>query len=294
MDAVCDGAAKVTDAGTITSPDITEASGIVSSWGGAGDGVAGPWWVTNDSGDSARVFALDGSGRLLATVMLDGATARDWEDIAAGPPAVPNGRPQLYVGDIGNNAAMRSPSSARRNVRTYRFDEPVTPTTPTPDGKNSPIIHAATAAFTLTYPDRAHDAEALLVDPIDGDLVLITKDWARTGESQVYRVPGAATIAAGSTTVMERVGSVQMKPGQLVTAADVTQDGSVVALRSYGSVDLYRRPKGEPLWAAFSSTPCAGPRVFELQGESIGFAPGGGSYLTVAEGQQPTLHRTSP
>ena len=294
MDAVCDGSAKVSDAGTISSSAITEASGIVASWNGAGDGAKGPWWVHNDSGDSARVFAIDGSANLLATVELDGVEARDWEDIAVGPPVTPGGRAQLYVGDIGNNAAMRSPAGARRSVRIYRLDEPAVPSGPSSGPSSIHVVRADVTSFTLTYPDRAYDAEALLVDPIDGDLIIVTKDWASTGESQVFRVPGAATIAGGSTTVLEHVGSVSTGRGTLVTAADVTRDGSVVALRSYGGVDLYRRPKGEPLWAAFANTPCAGPRVSELQGESLGFAPDGRSYVTLAEGSRPTLHRTSP
>lgn len=294
LGAVCDGDAKVTDAGTVSSPDITEASGIVASWNGSGDGASGPWWVHNDSGDRARLFAVDGTGRLLATVELEGAEARDWEDIAVGPPASPGGPAQLYVGDIGNNAAMRSPTGARRSIRIYRLDEPSTPRAPAAGASTAPVEHARATGFTLTYPDRAYDAEALLVDPIDGDLIVVTKDWSATGESQVFRASGAATIPGGSTTALEHVGSVPTGQATLVTAADVTRDGSVVALRSYGAVQLYSRPPGAPLWAAFEKAPCAGPRVSELQGESIGFAPDGGSYLTLAEGSTPTLHRTSP
>jgi hypothetical protein len=105
---------------------------------------------------------------------------------------------------------------------------------------------------------------------------------------------GDAAAEDGSTTELELVGSVPLEPGTLVTAADVTRDGSLVALRSYGAVHLYERPAGEPLWAAFETTPCEGPVPTEQQGESLGFAPDGSSYLTVSEGEQQTLHRTTP
>lgn len=294
FDAVCGGSPEVTDTGTIDSPDITEASGLVASWANTGDGSTGAWWVHNDSGDVPRIFAIDVAGKLLAAVDLAGAEARDWEDIAIGPPSAPGAAAQLYVGDIGNNAMRTGDSSDRRSVRIYRLDEPAVPTTPPADGAEVPSLTAQVASFTLRYPDGPHDAEAMVIDPVTGDLYLITKDWGRTGRSLVFSVANPSAIKSGSTVTLQAVGEVPMEPGTLVTAADVTRDGSVVALRSYGAVDLYRRPADQPLSAAFETTPCEGPAVRELQGEALGFAPDGGSYLTVAEGFHPTLHRTSP
>jgi hypothetical protein len=293
IDALCGGAPSITDAGRIESPEIDEASGLVASWTGTGAGADGVWWVHNDSGDAARLFAVDGTGHLLATVELTGVEARDWEDIAIGPPARPGGPAQLYVGDIGNNAAMTDDPSARTSVRIHRLDEPEVPTTPSGDG-SAPVLRAPVSTFTLRYPDRPYDAEALLVDPVDGDLYLVTKDWTLTGTSQVFTVPDVAAIGDGASVEMTPVGTVPLESGTLVTAADITRDGSLVALRSYGAVDVYRRPEGEPVSAAFGTAPCGGPVPTEIQGESLGFAPDGGSYLTVSEGEHPVLHRTSP
>ena len=84
--------------GTIASPSVVEASGIAASWR-----VNGVWWVHNDSGDSARVFAIGSDGRDLGEFALSGATAVDWEDIVAGPgPAFAVS--YLYLADIGDNA----------------------------------------------------------------------------------------------------------------------------------------------------------------------------------------------
>ena len=42
-------------------------------------------YTHNDSGDSARFFAIDANtGRLNATLTVTGATSHDWEDIACG------------------------------------------------------------------------------------------------------------------------------------------------------------------------------------------------------------------
>lgn len=285
LDSICTGAPRITDSGTITSSAITEASGLVAS-----RTHPGVWWVHNDSGDAPTIYAIDDRGELLDTVALAGATARDWEDIAIGPGAGPDDPEVLYVGDIGDNAMLKDDvDAARKSLVVYRLDEPeVDPAAAA--GTARPAV--AVDALTFVYPDGPHDAEAMLVDPIDGDLLLVTKDWARLTESQVYRAP--AGLADGSTTTLEHVGSVTLDPGTLVTGADVSPDGSLVALRSYGAVDVYARPAGEPLWAAFDQTPCAGPVPTETQGEAIGFAADGGSYLTVSEGEQPVLHRTTP
>ena len=70
--------------------------------------------------------------------------------------------------------------------------------------------------------------------------------------------------------------------------------GRLIALRSYGAVDLYQRAAGKPSWSAFASTPCSGPRPDEAQGESVAFSADGDSYVTTSEGADPVLHRTAP
>ena len=54
----------------------------------------------NDSGDTARVFAIDRAGTTRAILSLPGVSAIDIEDIAIGP-GPDEWRPYLYLGDIG-------------------------------------------------------------------------------------------------------------------------------------------------------------------------------------------------
>ncbi len=323
LDAVCAGRSTVADVGTVTDADISEASGVVAGRRTSVGSDATPWWVHNDSGDAARVFAIDGSGAVLATVDLDGIQSGDFEDIAAGPGTARSEPPLLYVGDIGNNrvisgavgAAMAGAAGGgaggggaagggggggaaaggvRDVVRVHRFEEPEVPSTPAADPKAAPVLHLRPDTIVLRYPDGAHDAEAMLVDPLGGDLLVITKDWTLKGRAGVYRIGGIAELADGTNATLESVGTVELAPGELVTGADVTRDGTVVALRSYGAVHLYRRVPGQPLWSAFDGAACAGPVPDERQGESIGFAADGGSYMTLSEGKRPVLHLTAP
>ena len=169
----------------------------------------------------------------------------------------------------------------------YRFAEPAVGGAP---GQRAAVPDIDT--LNLTYPDGPHDAEALMVDPVDGDLVIITKDWTLAGSSGVYRAPG--DLADGSTSRVQRVATLTEPPATLVTAADVSPDGSIVAVRSYvtsGSTDGLRVSRCGPRSLA---EPCRAPVPTELQGESLGFAADGTAYLTLSEGKQPVLHRTAP
>ena len=58
------------------------------------------FWAHNDSGDVPRIFAIDRSGALRATVAVNVPAAVDWEDIAI------DGK-TIYIGDIGDNGAAR-------------------------------------------------------------------------------------------------------------------------------------------------------------------------------------------
>ncbi len=267
--AACGGSLVPTTPGVVAEPAVREASGIA-----AGRRNPGVWWVHNDSGDSARVFAMGDDGRALGQFTLAGAAARDWEDIAVGPGPVP-GVAYLHVGDIGDNSAVRP------SVVVYRVAEPAVPG---PVGTRS---LTGVEALTLTYPDGPRDAEALLVDPVSGDLFVIAKTW--TGRAGVYRAP--AGLAAGSSTVLTLVGTF---PLGIVTGADVTPLGDVVAVRTYGSVVLYRRAPGTGLGAAFAGPSCVGPSASEAQGEAVGFLPDGSGYLTVSEGAGVAIRRFAP
>ena len=85
---------------------ITELSGLAAS-----RKYPGLLWGHNDSGDLARIFAINERGETVATVNFDGLEARDWEDITfAGG--------WIYVGEIGDNFAVNE------NIVIYRLREP--------------------------------------------------------------------------------------------------------------------------------------------------------------------------
>jgi hypothetical protein len=273
LDAACNGTLVASTPGKVSNNAITELSGIVSS-----RRTNGVWWVHNDSGDSARLFAIGNDGRSLGEFHLAGTTATDWEDIGIGP-GPKAGVPYLYAADIGDNA------EARPSVQLYRVPEPaVDPTKPASAAKTLNGVDT----LTVTYPDGPHNAEAFFVDPMTGRLYIVSKQLGAAG---VYRAPAA--LAAGSTTKLQRVGKVDVGP--LVTAADITVRGDAIALRTYTSVRVFARTGNIPVEAALASKPCKGKTAVERQGEAIGFTRDGRGYVTASEGAHPALHRfTAP
>ncbi len=265
---MCAGAVHDTAAVAVASVDLVETSGLAASR--RFDGVL---WAHNDSGGEAEVFAVGADGADLGRYLVDGADAQDWEDMALG--AGPDGDDVLYLGDIGDNTASRS------SITVYRAPEPDA----APDTAGGTIT--GVEGLTLTYGDGPRDAEALLADPVTGDVFVVSKQWD-LGPSGVYRVPVEA--APGASITMERTADVSQPSPDLVTGGDVSADGSLVALRTYGSVLLWDRAPDQTVPEALTAEPCSAPVVAEAQGEAVAFSADGRGYVTISEGQNPVIN----
>lgn len=298
VDTVCSGDATVTDVGALGSDDIDEASGLAASRTNPGI-----WWTHNDSGGRPEIYGLDDSGALVAVVRLNGVRAKDWEDIAS--VVDDEGRERIYIADIGD--AIRG-AAARDHVTIHVIDAPVDDHDGgNHDGRNTaaaravaPTVFDVNATTTdLRYADGPRDAEALIVDPDDGALYIIDKGWSMAGDSGLYRVdlsdltPPGDPSAEVRTVTAERVADLDLPTATLITAADVSPDGSAIALRGYGIEALYRRAPGQTIADALTGERCVGPNVGEQQGEAIAFSADSSSYVTVAEGRGSVLHRVA-
>ncbi len=258
--------------GTVPAP-INEDSGLVASRNC--DGVL---WVHNDSGDVARVFAIDTQGQLLGTynIMESGTTtyapATDFEDIAIGP-GPETGVTYLFVGDIGDN------SSQRANIRVYRIAEPVAYTRQSASPVTKNLNQGEWTSITLEYPDGAHNAEGMFVEPSSGDLYIATKQSGTIGIYQATR----AQLESGTTVTMSLVRTMSLSPGELVTAAHISPTGGEILLKGYGWNRLWQRDTGQSIDDALGGTPIDIPLVSEVQGEAITFDGIGNDYYTHSE-----------
>jgi len=229
---------------------IAESSALAAS--SFDDGV----FTANDSGDSARFFKADARGDTVATYTLRGATNIDWEDMATGTDT--SGRPVLYFADIGDNSLQR------KEIEVYQ--------TPEPSGGSADV---AWIRYRFTYPDGAHDAEALLVDPRTRRMYIATKSLFG---GELYAAPETLTA-----TAVNMLSPVRTVPA-LTTSADFSPDGSRIVVLTY--LGAY--------WADDISGALHSFKVpLQSQAEAIAFSRDGASVLVGSEGLHSTVYRVA-
>ncbi len=248
--------------GTITEKSLAEISGLAAS-------RLSPsvFWLHNDSGDKARLYAVDAKGKLVAKVDVTGAENKDWEDIASGPGA--DGKPALYIADTGNNSGKRD------DLKIYRVREPRL-------GSEKKSTTETAETFPFSYPDGNHDCEAILVDPMNGQIYLITKTLK--SDCAVYRFP--LPLKAGQKVVVEKVGGQKIKSIaqlRMVTGGAVSPDGSRVAIRTYFGAFELQRTKGKAFGTIFDHEPTVITVPLMSQAEAIAYSTDSKSILLTSE-----------
>ncbi|PZX55544.1 hypothetical protein [Algoriphagus chordae] len=252
--------------GTITDSGLEEISGIACS-----RVLPGVMYVHNDSGGEAAVYLLDSMANKLGKIEFLGTRNRDWEDIAIGPGD--DGKTYIYVGDIGDNNA------AYEEIVIYRIPEP--------DGIY-PSSRTLPQKTTLKYPGGARDAESLMVDPISGDIFIVSK---RDSLNTLYRLP-ADKFGEGESELEELI----KLPFSSATAADISADGRQILVKNYLAIYYWKRKSGESVAQAMGREPILIPYTVEPQGEAIGFRPDGKVFYTLSEKRfnlDPVLYKYS-
>lgn len=270
-----------TQTGTIADPAVVEASGLVASRRNPG-----VFWTHNDNHGENRVFAVDGSGRSLGSVRLDGADPLNPEDLAIGP-----GRDSddaLYLADIGDNDATRA------SARVYRFDEPSVETL---RGGEVVLNRADYETFPLRYEKPSdpgttwsRNAEAMAIDPVTERLYVFEKEYNWIGGPRVawvysVDVHGLSESATNRLRPVVAVTSNIFTPDTAgFTGADVSADGRLVVAKNRLDVFTWVREPGETVEDALARAPksvCPGTSGV---GEAVAVLPDSSAYAMVREG----------
>ncbi|MEU1586531.1 hypothetical protein [Micromonospora sp. NPDC005710] len=234
---------------------LPELSGMVAT----DDGYV----VVNDGSDDEarrRIFFLDQRCAVVRAVAYP-SRPRDTEDLAVGRDGT------VWVADIGDN------DRSRTTVGVWRLAP----------GAKKPVLHR------MTYPDRPHDAEALVLDA-DGQPMIITKG----GSGTVFLYRPSTPLRPGATTPLASAGQVTLPTTTtsnpfsflgrgVVTGAATAPGGRRVVLRTYADAFEYDVPDGDVVKALTTGTPRITPLPDEPQGESITYSRDGRSLLTVSE-----------
>ncbi|ETK30800.1 hypothetical protein [Microbispora sp. ATCC PTA-5024] len=230
---------------------ITESSGLAVS--PTHDGIV---YTHNDSGDGPRIFAVGEDGRTRATFTIGGATARDWEGMAASvDPAT--GRGVLWIADIGDNL-----DGAWPYVTVYKVTEP--------RAMRDATLPAT--AYRLRYEGGGRNAEGVMVNPRTGRLYVVSKEMS----GSVYEAP--ARLSTNRVNVLRKVGPAPI----MATDAAYAPDGSGFVIRTYFSASVYSAPG--KLIAHVTMPPLQ-------QAESISYTRDGTALLTGSEGADSPVYR---
>lgn len=195
---------------TIDDSRIKESSGLAKS-----QKFDDLYWTVNDSSDSARIFGIDTDGDVKAVLKFK-AEVRDVEAIAVDREGT------IYIADIGDNTKTRD------MVEIY--------TIPEPDSLES-ADNVRYHRYDFKYPDGAHDAETLLVQPRTQRVFVVSKT-----------VFGGTVYAAPRQLSTDRTNRLRSfaRVGGLVTDGTFFPDGRHVLLRTYGTATIYTFPGFRP------------------------------------------------
>ncbi len=225
-------------AGRVTLPPIDEQSAIISS-----ALYPDTYWVLNDSGDKARLFAIHESGEVIIPPFLKkhyadsahvfqglpifGATNQDWETLA-------RLKDTLIIGDTGNNG------NARRDQALYFVLEP-----------NPKAVVGAHMLYRVpigfpdqkAWPPAEWDFDCEAVFTFQGNVYFLTKQRANQRINQpkpatrLYRLDSRKLNQVNTLTLL----SEKNRLGGWVTAADVSPDEKRLAV-------LVQHPVNSGIW----------------------------------------------
>jgi hypothetical protein len=230
--------------GHIRTSAVTESSGIAKS-----RKFENVYWTHNDSGDSARIFAIEATGKLIRVVYISRANNGDWEDIAT------DNQGQLYIGDFGNNTRRRI------DQKVYVIDEP----DPRAGDSKRPLNVPVKAVYPFRFPDGKFDCEAMFI--LGGRIYIVNKVYE--GKTGLYLMDNPVHA---KPNVLKRVSDVDELS---ITAADADPDGTRVALLSYNHLMVFNvpPPPASPLSGVRWSHPTGWAHT--KQAEAVCFDAGG-------------------
>jgi hypothetical protein len=273
------GATLAADSVELASKDLDELSGLAVS-----HADAGLLWGHNDTGGGPVLFRIGPAGEDLGATMLRDVQASDWEDIAAFDDA---GGPALLIADTGDNFGLRSYSTL------YAVRDP---------GRSG----EATLLWRLDfrYPDGTRDCEAVAVDPVAREILLVSK---RDVPPRLYRLPlpertppapqvaeflGLVAGLPEPPTLRERLARPLgpfLPPSP--TALDVARDGAAAVLVTQLNAYVYRRAPTASWAQAFARPGAVVPLPPLKQIEAAALSADGRELIVGSEGRPGRLAR---
>lgn len=273
----CDQPSELPDtqiAGLMIDRDLDEISGIAASR--REDGVL---WAIDDSGKPANLYAISHRGTRLGTFKIEGVKKTDWEDIAS---FELDGQPYLLIADTGDNGGIR------KTLSLHVVEEPQ-------DIEAGGTLKPAWS-IQFRWPDGARDCEAVAVDAVRNEVLLITKkrqppqlytlplradDGKKVPKTQTAKLAGTLAGVPQAKADERRDNPSMARLRSQVTAAGINPQRDAIAMMTYANLLVYPREASDT-WAQAVARPPLVVRMSLLpQPEAVTFSRGGkGIYAT--------------
>ena len=199
--------------GQISPALLTECSGLVHSLR-----YNGVFWAHGDGGSGASIVPVTASGKLArgwtGAVRVEGCKNNDWEDIAL------DDQGNLIIADLGNN------NGRRKQLMLHFVSEP----------KPGAVSVRPTRTLRVHYEDQKGDSpdyDCEAVFSAGGRIYFLTKHRSDK-RTRLYRLDGESTTRSNP---LRLVGSFDV--GGMVTAADASPDGKLVAVLTYTTLWVF-------------------------------------------------------
>jgi hypothetical protein len=191
---------------------VDESSGLIKSKRYPDKDV---FWTHNDSGDTARIFAVDSTGKLLRIVDIPNAENVDWEEITM------DEQGRIIACDCGDNNRDNN-NGKRMGVVLYRFPEP--------DAFDKKEAPPKPEIFRFRYPqgEGPYDAEGVFARA--GSAYLFSKQIEGT---TLFKLPLPEKVPA---EIVAMSIACRTKTFNVVTGAALSNDGLHLALINYITV----------------------------------------------------------
>lgn len=170
------------------------------------------FWVNNDSDCEPKLYAYNNKGEIKKEVEITNAKNIDWEDLTGD-------QDYIYIGDFGNNFGNRKDL---RVLRLKKNDLGVSESSKV-EIEEIGIEWADQDDFSMRKQNHDFDCEAFLT--YDDSLFFFTKNWANH-RTKMY----VSSKNIGTHKLQIRA---EFDVDMLVTGADVSSDGELVALIGY-------------------------------------------------------------
>ena len=172
----------------------------------------------------------------------------------------------LYIAEIGDNGKKH------KTKTILKFREPTV-------SSNCAKSDVEKTSFNPPSSVGTFNAESFFVDPSSGDMYVLTK--ARGSRGHTLKIKWNP----GSTQTAEDLGKTNIDgEDREMTGADISPDGSMIAVRLYDHVLIYHR-NGRSIGDTLKAEPKCKEYHKETQGEAIAFSADGKKVYTVSEGR---------